>query len=138
MEFPGPVLASIQVSWLNPIKVRSMTLVGTRSMMVYDDVETEKPLVLFDRGLQQEPSGAPEGSLEKFRLVIRRGSEEVLPVNWREPLAAEIDHFAQCLTTRQEPRGSGDTALQIISVLEACQRSIDRRGEPVVPEPVTP
>lgn len=135
LEFPGRVLASIQVSWMNPIKVRSMTLVGSERMLVYDDVESERPLTLYHRGIDEVSAGEP-GSFESFQLVIRRGPEEALEVPRIEPLAAEVAHFGECIRSRQTPIGSGIEALRIVSVLEACQDSLRSGGRPVVPSPV--
>jgi predicted dehydrogenase len=136
LEFPSRVLASVHVGWLNPVKVRAMTLVGAKRMLVYDDVDSTRPLTLYDRGLQEVETTAPEGSLERFRFAVRPGPEEQLAVEWREPLAAEVDHFVQCIRRREEPIGSGAEALRVISVLEACQESLRHGGKPVIPAAV--
>ncbi|MBI1289687.1 gfo/Idh/MocA family oxidoreductase [bacterium] len=136
LEFPDRRMVSLQVSWLNPVKVRAMTVVGSERMLVYDDVDQEKPLMLYDRGLSEVSAPTTDGSFEHFRLVVRPGPEERIDVEKREPLSLEVAHFAECIRTRTEPTGSGDAALRIISVLEACQRSLRGGGVPVVPEPV--
>jgi len=133
-EFPDRRMATLQVSWLNPVKVRAMTVVGSQGMLVYDDVDAENPVTLYDRGLSEVSS--PDGSFEQFRLVVRPGPEERVPVEKSEPLGLEVAHFAECIRSRHEPIGSGDDALRIISVLEACQRSLRSGGTNVVPEPV--
>lgn len=137
IEFPGRVMASVQVSWMNPVKVREMTLVGSGGMLLYDDVSTEAPLTLYDRRLEEVARpGGPNGSLEEFQLQIRRGAESRLPVPRREPLAEEVDHFLNCVRTREKPIGSGVEALRIMSVLEACDRSMKLGGRAVTPEAV--
>lgn len=136
LEFPGRVMATIQVSWMNPVKVRAMTLVGTRRMLVYDDVSRERPLTLYDQHIEEVPKQTPEGSLEHFELRVKRGPETALPVETKEPLAEEVEHFLRCVRTRENPIGSGEQALRIMSVLEACQRSLKSGGQAVTPEPV--
>lgn len=134
LEFPGRVMASVQVSWLNPVKVRHMTVVGSERMLSYDDVNTEAPLVLHDQGVKEVPAYPPEGSFERFQLQVRRGGSRVLEVGAEEPLALEVDHFLECVGTRSEPKGSGAEALAVISVLEALDESLKAGGAPVAPQ----
>lgn len=130
LEFPGPTMASIQVSWMNPTKVRQMTVCGSERMLVYDDVDTAHPLTLYHRRVE-EVRDAPEGSLERFHLEVRNGPHEELPIDPAEPLALEIAHFLDCIRTRREPIGSGADALCITRVLEACDLSMKQGGVPV-------
>jgi len=132
LEFPGRVLASIQVSWLNPVKMRQITVVGSQRMLVYDDIDTAAPVVLYDQRAE-EVAAPPEGSLERFRLQVRSGPKSVLPVESTEPLALEIDHFLECVRTGAEPIGSGEEALRITAVLEACDRSMKANGATLEP-----
>jgi predicted dehydrogenase len=133
LQFPGRVMASLQVSWMNPVKVRQMTLVGRKRMLVYDDVSQEAPLTLYDQAVEEVARRDPEGSFEGYRLQIRRGPSSVIPVEAREPLAVEVQHFLDCIRSRREPLSGGEEALRVISVLEALDRSIKRDGEPVEP-----
>lgn len=124
LEFPGPVLASIQVSWLAPVKVRDMLLVGSERMLRYDDTNADAPLVLYHRGARQETITAPDGSFERFRLQVRAGGEEIIPVPRTEPLAAEMAEFLECIETRREPDGSGNEAIDVTTILETLDRSL--------------
>ena len=134
LEFPGRVIASVQVSWLSPVKVRQMTVVGSERMLLYDDVSQEAPLTLYDQGLKEVALRDPEGSFERYQLVVRQGKETRLEVPRQEPLALEVEHFLECIGTRETPIGSGEEALRITSVLEACDRSMKNGGERVTPE----
>lgn len=136
LEFPGRVMASVQVSWLNPVKVREMTVVGSERMLVYDDVNGEAPLALYHQGVEEVSLRDPDGSFERYQLRVKPGDKEVLPVEKGEPLAAEIAHFIHCVDTREIPRGSGKQALRIMSVLEALDQSLKQYGAPLVPEEV--
>ncbi len=140
LEFPSRVMASIQVSWINPVKVRAMTVVGSQRMLVYDDVNMKNPLTVYNKRVEEVPATAEPGTLERFKLEIRQGEEEPLPVQWREPLAEEVAHFLDCVRTRRTPTGSGEEALRIMSVLEACDLSMRQDGalvEPRVPASAT-
>lgn len=134
LEFPGPVLASIHVSWLAPRKVREMTVVGTERMLHYDDVSREAPLTLYHKGAREVPRTAPDGSLEGYRLAVRQGTEEVLTVEGTEPLAVEVRHFLDCVRDRSEPLSSARRSLATMAVLEALDRSLKAGGAPVAPE----
>lgn len=136
LEFPGRVVASVQVSWMNPVKVRAMTLVGQRKMLVYDDVDRETPLTLFDRAIEEVPAADPAGSFEKYQLQIRRGEASALEVEPVEPLAAEVAHFVECCRGRFTPRSGGLEPLRVVSVLEALDVSIKSGGARTTPEPV--
>lgn len=136
LQFPGRVMASLQVSWRNPVKVRQMSLVGRLRMLIYDDTNHEAPLTLYDQSIEEVPRRDPQGTFEGYQLQVRRGPSSQLPVEWHEPLAAEVEHFLSCIDSRDEPIGSGHDALQVIAVLEALDRSMKRDGEPVAPEKI--
>jgi len=134
LEFPNRVIASIQVSWLNPVKIRQMTIVGTERMLVYDDVDDANPLTLFHQRIEEVSVPAAEGTLERYRLAVRPGESQSLPVPGKEPLSEEIAHFLDCIRTRAMPIGSGVDALRVMSVLEACDWSIKHGGAPRIPD----
>ena len=134
LTFPGRTMASIQVSWRNPIKVRQMTLVGSERMLIYDDVNRATPLTLYDQAVEEVEKRDPQGSFERFQLQIRRGPRSTIPVEDKEPLAQEVGHFLDCIRTGIVPVSSGLEALRVVSVLEALNISLKRNGEPVEPE----
>lgn len=133
LEFPNRVAASIQVSWMNPVKVRDMTVIGSQQMLTYDDVDQKAPLTLHNKRVEEVERCNADGSFEAYQLEIRPGDSESLTVDQAEPLAAEIAHFLHCVQTREEPTGSGQEALRIMSVLDACNRSIKEGGNPIKP-----
>ncbi|MCC6547591.1 Gfo/Idh/MocA family oxidoreductase [Candidatus Sumerlaeota bacterium] len=135
LEFPGTI-ASVQVSWMNPVKVRQMTLVGSQRMLIYDDVSRDRPLTLYDQRIEEVPRVHGKGTMEEFELRARRGAETSITVEQREPLAEEVSHFLYCVDSREQPLCGGDQALRVMSVLEACQRSLRNGGQAMTPEPV--
>lgn len=136
LEFPQKLMVSLQVSWMNPVKVRRMTLVGAERMLIYDDVDRERPLLLFDQRVEAVQKRDPEGSFEKFQLQVKKGPSQAVAVDSAEPLANEIACFIDCVKTRSAPRGSGNEALRVISVLEALDRSLKNGGRLIKPEPI--
>ncbi|MEO8376217.1 MAG: Gfo/Idh/MocA family oxidoreductase [Candidatus Sumerlaeota bacterium] len=136
LEFPGPLVASVQVSWMNPVKVRQMTLVGSQRMLIYDDISRDRPLTLYDQRIEEVARVRREGTLEEFELRAKRGAETPIFVEQKEPLAEEVAHFLSCVQSREQPIGGGEQALRIMSVLEACQQSLRSGGHSIVPEAV--
>jgi predicted dehydrogenase len=108
LEYPGGALAYVHSSWLNPLKVRRMTVIGERRMLVYDDTSEDRPVVVHDQGVDSEAFDDPSGSFARFKRALRRGSEEVVAVDPAEPLGEEIAHFALCIRKGRVPAVAGE------------------------------
>jgi predicted dehydrogenase len=119
--------ANVHVSWLDPDKVRRLTLVGDRRMAVYNDVSTVEKLRIYDRGVE-----APAiDNYGEFELAYRHGQIVIPHLQWREPLRLECEHFAQCVRTGARPLSDGEQGLAVVAVLEAASRSLELGGERV-------
>ncbi|MEZ4309553.1 MAG: Gfo/Idh/MocA family oxidoreductase [Polyangiaceae bacterium] len=128
LRFTTGVVAQIQNSWLDPRKERRLTVVGSRKMMEMDDVRPEKKLHIFDRGVA--PPTLDFSEYAEF-LSLRNGPVDTPLIPMEEPLIAEQRHFLECILHRTPPLTGGDSALRIVQVLEAAQRSLDSDGAPV-------
>jgi predicted dehydrogenase len=124
--FPNGILADVRVSWLDPCKIRSYTIVGSKKMLVYDDIADDK-IVIYDKGVDVPPYSDTE---EEFHLSYRYGDVTPYPVQWHEPLKAECQHFLECIIGGKEPRSSGKVGLKVVRVLETAQRSLLNGGQP--------
>ena len=115
--------AHIFVSWLHPYKEQRLVLIGERKMLVFDgsDRAGKGTLTLYDKGIEWR-NGVP---------LPRDDHEERLSFDDTEPLYAECEHFLSCVATRQTPLTSGESALQVLRVLDAAQRSIEQNGSPI-------
>jgi predicted dehydrogenase len=127
MRFPGGVVAHIHVSWLDPHKVRRTTLVGSKKMVVFDDMEPAEKVRVYDKGV--EPNGRFVGYAES--LSLRFGEVVVPAIAMREPLRVECEHFLECVSDRSTPRSDGRDGLRVVRVLDAAQRSLKSGGVPV-------
>jgi predicted dehydrogenase len=129
-DFPNGVLADVRVSWLDPCKIRRYTVVGSEKMLVYDDIEADNKILVYDKGVEVPPYSDTE---EQFHLSYRYGDIVPYPVEWVEPLRLECQHFVDCIHSGAEPRSSGRVGLKVVRVLEASQRSLLNGGlkEPV-------
>ena len=125
LYFPNGLLADIRVSWLDPCKIRTYTVVGSEKMLVYDDVAPEDKIVIYDKGVEAPPYSDTE---EEFHLSYRTGEAVPYPLKWTEPLQVECQHFLDCIRQGSEPRSSGRVGLQVIRVLEAAQGSLLNSG----------
>ena len=124
IRFEDDVIANLRLSWLDPVKKRNLVIVGSKKMMVYDDL-AENKVVIFDKGVEVPPYTVTE---EEFQASYRHGGETVVPLEWVEPLRAECAHFVECIRTGAVPRSSGHTGLRIVQVLETAQRSLMNGG----------
>lgn len=125
LYFPNGVLADVRVSWLDPCKIRRYTIVGSEKMLVYDDIESENKILIYNKGVEAPPYSDTE---EEFHLSYRYGEVAPYPVRWMEPLSMECQHFVDCIQAGKEPRSSGRVGLKVVKVLEAAQRSLLNGG----------
>lgn len=126
LRFASGRAAHIHVSWLDPHKVRRITVVGSQKMAVFDDVDSTEKLRIYDKGVQRPAYDSYGDSLS-----LRFGDISIPRVDMREPLRLECQHFIDCIVNGQTPLSDGRNGLQVLRVLDAGQRSLERGGEPV-------
>jgi predicted dehydrogenase len=125
LEFPNNIVAHVHESWLDPRKIRQITVVGERKMVVYDDTDVEAPLRIYDKGITIERGDTPdrERGFGEFKLATRTGDMLAPKVSSREPLQVEIEHFVACVRDGARPETDGRHARDVVAVLEAAERS---------------
>ncbi|MGH2830295.1 MAG: Gfo/Idh/MocA family protein [Actinomycetota bacterium] len=123
LRFPGGQVGHVHLSWLDPLKVRQFIIVGSRKMLVYDDVDVR--VTVHDRSVEQVPHA---GTLEEFRLAYRYGEAHDVFVEKIEPLAVECAHFVDCVRHGKEPETGAQDGYAVVRSLEAAQASLDRGG----------
>jgi predicted dehydrogenase len=121
--FPNNVTAAVHVSWLDPDKVRRLTLVGSKKMVVYDDVAPVEKIRIYDRGVN-----LPISSLDASDLSYRYGGISIPVVSGQEPLRLQGEHFLECIETGEIPRSDGVQGLRVVQALEAAGVSLARGG----------
>ncbi len=129
MEFGPALMANVIVSWLDPRKVRQMTVVGNRKMLVYDDLSANEKIRVYDRGVDGPKRYESFGD---FQYSYRYGDIVTPMLKESEPLRAECAHFLECIRTGSEPRSGGESGLRVTRVLRAAQKSL-RGGHARVP-----
>lgn len=128
LVFPGGIVASIHVSWLDPHKRRELTVVGDRKMVTFDDVQPGEKLRIYDKGAELKSEFT---SFAEF-VALRHGDVSIPRLDAIEPLKVEIEHFAAAMLTGSEPRTSLASGLDVVRILEAGQKSLGSGGLPVV------
>ncbi len=117
-------VAHVHISWLHPTKVRRMTVVGSKKMVVYDDVEGQ--IVVHDAGIDRERVDRTFPDFEtfgEFRLIHRVGDMHIPRIPMAEPLALQCRHFVDCITSGSEPVTGFEDAARVVEVLEAASAS---------------
>jgi predicted dehydrogenase len=122
--YPGGVLAHMHVSWLDPSKTRRTTVVGSQKMLVYDDIDADAKLKVFDKGADRlDPD-----SYGAWQYRLRDGAMHVPSLPMVEPLAAELQHFIDCVDNGTRPLVDGWNGVRTVAVLEAADASLRADG----------
>ena len=97
-----------------------MTIVGSKKMLVYDDIAQDK-VIIYDKSVEMPPYSVTEA---EFRASYKHGNESVYPLQWTEPLRGECTHFLDCIRTGAVPRSSAEDGVRVVQILETAQRSL--------------
>jgi predicted dehydrogenase len=134
LTFPRDRSAIIHSSWLDPRKVREMTIVGSKRMIVYDDVAQQEKIRIFDARVERPPH---YDTFAEFHYAYHYGDTYAPYVKQEEPLKSECQHFLECIQQGKHPLTDGSQGLELVKILEASSESLRQGGGPVLlrPEP---
>lgn len=121
LTFPEDIMAHIHVSWLDPCKIRRTTVVGSKKMAVFNDIDPLGKIRIYDKGVDA-PSYTD--TYADWQCNYRSGDILIPNIRFVEPLRQECQHFLECIAGHVEPRSSGRDGLEVVKVLEAAQRSL--------------
>ena len=126
LRFPDGKMANIHLSWLDPHKLRKITIVGSKKMVVFDDMEASEKLKIYDKGVKNL-------SYDTYGeyLSLRFGDIIIPSIKMVEPLRTEAEHFIRCIESRKEPKTGGRDGLKVVKILMAAQQSLKGKGVPV-------
>ncbi|HEY5428971.1 MAG TPA: Gfo/Idh/MocA family oxidoreductase [Solirubrobacteraceae bacterium] len=125
LRFPSGLTAHLHLSWLDPHKERRFTVVGSRRMATFDDMELERKLTLYDKGFDEDSRTYGE-------YITRSGDVFSPRIANVEPLRIECEEFVACVRSGQAPLTDGADGVRVVRVLEALQRSLDEGGRSAV------
>jgi predicted dehydrogenase len=125
LVFPSGVLAHARMSWLDPRKTRRITVVGSKKMVVYDDLESHEMLKVYDKRVD---AVGPTETFGEYQFAYHYGNVLSPYIEFEEPLRVECLHFLECVVDRREPLTDGRNGAQVVAVVEAAQRSLMNGG----------
>jgi predicted dehydrogenase len=128
LSFRHKRFATIQSSWLEPRKIREMTIVGTRRMIVYDDVRTREKIRIYDVRVERPPH---YDTFAEFQYSYHYGDSYIPHIQHEEPLKLACQHFIDCIETNSQPVTGGRQGLEMVRILEAASASLKMNGAPV-------
>lgn len=124
--FASGLIAHVNVNWLAPVKVRQTLIGGSNKMIVYDDLEPDEKIKVYDRGLNQGNHASPV-----VQMGYRLGDMWAPMLDRTEALSSVVEHFAECIRSGVAPITDGHCGLRVVELLDAASRSAALMGQPV-------
>jgi predicted dehydrogenase len=128
LHFTKGRFATIMSSWLDPNKVREMTIVGTKKMLVYNDIEPQEKIKIYDKRVEVPPH---YDTFAEFQYSYHYGDIYSPHLSQAEPLKLECQHFVDCIDSGKEPETSGMDGLHVVEILEGSTESLRKNGAAV-------
>lgn len=128
LDFPNGGFATVMSSWLDPNKIREMVFVGSKRMLVYNDIETQEKIKIFDKRVEMPPH---YDTFAEFQYSYHYGDIYSPHLNQSEPLKTECLHFLDCIETGAKSLSSGIEGQQVVEILEASSQSLKNNGAAV-------
>ena len=125
LHFPDGRMAQIHVSWLDPCKERKMVLVGSKKMLVFDDMQPAEKVRIFDKGAA--PAATAANAMQAIN--VRHGDIHIPYISGAEPLDTETQHFVNCILNNTVPRSDGRDGLRVVRILEQVEQQLRKEPE---------
>jgi predicted dehydrogenase len=123
--FPGDVVAHLNLSWLSPVKVRTTLIGGRNKMLVWNDLEPDEKIRVYDKGVHISDGESAVDAAFSYRS----GDVWVPRVQQTEALKLELEYFAECIINKRRPINDGEAGLRIVRLLEAADHSLKNKGK---------
>jgi predicted dehydrogenase len=124
--FPKRIIAHINVNWLSPVKVRTTLIGGEKKMLVWNDLEADEKIKIYDKGVSMSTHPS---NLHQLLVSYRSGDMWAPQVEQIEALRAETGYFLKCIEENKTPFNDGVSGLRVVRLLEAAEKSVSQRGE---------
>lgn len=126
LKFKNKVFASVNASWFAPEKIRTMTIVGSKGMVVFDDVDKQSPLKFFIREINKDLLDAtPE--YRDHQNIVTMGEMYKVPISKKEPLKEQVQHFVDCVVNRSKSLADGRSGQEVIKILKYAEMKLKNR-----------
>ena len=123
--FPDKIIAHINVNWLSPVKVRTTLIGGEKKMLVWNDLEADEKIKIYDKGVHI----TSRQGLYNLLVNYRSGDMWSPQVEQVEALKLELSYFIECIGGNKDPHNDGKAGLRVVKLLEAASKSLNQRGE---------
>lgn len=128
LDYGDGLTAHLHLSWLSPVKIRRMIVAGTKQSLIFDDLDQDAKIKLYDHGVGFDMSD-PENR-RQLLVSYRKGDMRAPAVSTSEALVVQLEEISRVLTDRHKGRATGDDGLAVVKVLEAASQSLRTGGEP--------
>jgi predicted dehydrogenase len=125
--YSGGFSFTLTVSWYSPEKIRLMTLIGSRKMVKFDDMNKSNPLMVYEKGASLEPL-KPQADYRAYQVRTREGDTVIPYISPEEPLLLQVNHFIDCIVNNRRPLSDGYQGARVVAVLEGIEESIKKKG----------
>ena len=125
LYYPNNMIGHINVNWLSPVKVRTTLIGGEKKMLLWNDIEADEKIKIYDKGVQVTPGEAVYQQLVSYRT----GDMWAPKVEQLEALKVEAGYFGECLTENKTPFNDGQAGLRVVRLLEAADKSLQQKGK---------
>ena len=125
--FPGNVIAHVNVNWLSPVKVRTTLIGGEKRMLVWNDLEADEKIKVYDKGVKM----SNQEGVYNLLVSYRSGDMWAPKVEQCEALRTELSYFVNCIESGETPFNDGEAGLRVVRMLEAAEKSLKEKGKAV-------
>jgi predicted dehydrogenase len=125
-NFDGGIAAHVHASWLNPSKVRQVTVVGSKKMVICDDLDLRYPVRVYDKCVSPPSLSEITGTFLQHKTLVVDSGATIPVIQTKEPLLTEVDDFFECILSGGRPRADGVSGWRVVRVMEAAAESIAR------------
>lgn len=134
-SFQSHCLVHIHASWLNPRKVRQITIVGSKKMVVVDDLDIRAPIRVYDKHVDSQSLMNISGEFLGYKMAVVDGGLFIPSITMNQPLLTELEHFLDCIQNQKTALSDGLSGLHVVRALDAASQSIARKGclVPILP-----
>lgn len=130
LKYDDNVVVSIHLSWLDPCKIRKVTVIGDQKMAVFDDLESTDKIRVYDKGISYDPKDEKTyDDFGTYQFSYRYGDIMIPQFEMTEPLRSQCSHFIECINSGTTPKTDGDNGLRVVRILEAAEESLRNDGK---------
>lgn len=124
IRFQDNISAHIHISWLSPLKIRTIFIAGSKKMIAYNDMEPSEKIRIYDKNVTIPPS-----KITPFSPAYRSGDVVIPNLEQNEPLFNQLSHLIDCIKNKKQPISDGIAGLTVVRLLEACDKSLKTNSE---------